>query len=91
MTDGIKLNLEIDTVKARELLDAVTAAARAQFAICRAGDVVMVEYDQPMTVETHERMSTALAKALEGTGVRCVVLSRGMRVARINLVDPEKQ
>jgi hypothetical protein len=90
-SDGMKLELEIDTSKAEKLLAAVVEAARAQFAICRAGDVVFIEYDRAMTVEVHDRLQTALFKSLEGTDVRVVVLSKGMRVGRIQLVDPEKQ
>lgn len=76
------LEQKIDTKDAQRVLEQVTEAARAQFAICRAGDVVMIEYDRVMTVETHAQISAALAKSLDGTAVRCLVLSKGMRVAR---------
>jgi hypothetical protein len=52
--------------------------------------VVLIEYVHPVTAEVHERLTKALGKSIEGTGVRLVLLAKGMRVARIDLTEPEK-
>jgi hypothetical protein len=83
------VKLTVDVEDAKKFLNEVADAARAQFAICRSGDVVMVECDQSITAEVHEHLRNAFAGALEGTGVRVVILPKGFRVARINLEHPE--
>lgn len=88
MAEDIKLT--VDTTEAEKFLRGVAEAARSQFAICRPGDVVMLECEVPFSLEAHERLAKSLAEMLDGTGLRAVMLPKGLRVARINLTDPEK-
>lgn len=79
------MKVSIDVTDAKQFLEEVANAARAQFAICRSGDVVMVECERHITADGYEHVHNAMTKSLEGTGVRVVILPKGTRVARINL------
>lgn len=80
-----ELKLSIDMTEAREFLDAVAKTASSQFAICRPGDVIFLECDVGFSLEAHEKLATQFAMVLDGTGVRAVMLPKGLRVARIDL------
>jgi hypothetical protein len=83
--------LKIDATEAQAFLKEVANAARAQFAMARAGDTVFVEMDRPVTADAWEAIARYLAAAVEGTGVRCVLLHHGLKVARINLENPPEK
>lgn len=53
------------------------------FAFARAGDVVFLECSQDLSSETLARLTEQLKAAVDGSGVRVVILSRGIKVARV--------
>lgn len=47
----------------------------------RPGDVVFIEISCALTRDAYERYADHLKSALDGTGVRAVLLTEGIRVA----------
>lgn len=47
----------------------------------RPGDVVFIEIPSALTADAYERYATHLNGVLDGTGVKAVILTEGIRVA----------
>lgn len=75
--------LKIDTKAAQEFLDMMAATAKNRFAIAKAGDVVFIELHDHHTVTAGEVLRAYVNACLEGSGVRAVLLPRGVTVAKL--------